>query len=103
MRRKTTTQKILEGDAGKRGKHVLQRKLAAEPQAQVGLPDAPEHLSARAREAWYFWREQLELMQLDYAPDAIRRPVKGRGQSRHDPAPVASSGRTIVGGMRVAV
>jgi len=71
MPRKTTTQKILEGDAGKRGKHVLQRRLAAEPHAQVGLPDAPAHLSARARAAWDFWREQLELMQLDHAPDAI--------------------------------
>ena len=71
MRRTPTQQKINEGDAGKRGKHVLQRKLAAEPPAPEGLPDAPPHLSGRARDAWNFWREQLEMMQLDHAPDAI--------------------------------
>ena len=70
MRRKTTTQKIIEGDAAQRGKGVLQRRLAAEPRAQHGLPDAPEYLNERARAAWYFWREQLEIMQIDHAPDA---------------------------------
>jgi phage terminase small subunit len=69
--RKPTLRKIIEGDARQRGKGVLQRKLAAEPRAQVGLPDAPPHLSARARQAWQFWREQLEAMQLDHTPDAI--------------------------------
>jgi P27 family predicted phage terminase small subunit len=69
--RKPTQQKINEGDAHKSGRHALQRKLDAEPHAQHGLPNAPAHLSARARLAWQFWREQLEVMHLDHAADAI--------------------------------
>jgi P27 family predicted phage terminase small subunit len=69
--RKPTQQKINEGDAHRSGRHALQRKLAAEPRAQHGLPDAPAHLSTRARQAWQFWREQLQAMHIDHAPDAI--------------------------------
>ena len=71
MRRKTTTQKVLEGDKSKIGKHVLQRKLDAEPRAQSGLPPAPEYLPERARDAYEFWRAELELTQLDHTPDRV--------------------------------
>jgi P27 family predicted phage terminase small subunit len=70
MQRKPTKRKVIEGDAGMRGKHVLAAKLAAEPHAQDGLPPAPKHLPKRAREVFEFWREQLELMQIDHRPDA---------------------------------
>jgi P27 family predicted phage terminase small subunit len=71
MRRKTITEKIREGDRRQRGKHVLQRQLAREPHPPRGLPDPPAHLSGRAREAWNFWREQLKVMDLDCACDAV--------------------------------
>jgi len=68
--RKPTKTQVSEGDKSKLGKHVLAAKLAAEPHAQSGLPPAPKHLPKRAREVYEFWREQLELMQIDHKPDA---------------------------------
>jgi P27 family predicted phage terminase small subunit len=69
--RKPIQLRINEGDARRRGKHVLQAKLAAEPRAQVGLPPAPKHLPPRARDVYETWRAELRLMQLDHCPDAI--------------------------------
>ena len=47
-------------------------KQGAAPFRSV-LPAAklvPEHLQGRAREAWKFWSEELESMDLDRRPDA---------------------------------
>jgi P27 family predicted phage terminase small subunit len=69
--RKPTQQKINEGDAHRSGRQALQRKLDAEPHAEHGLPPAPEYLPERARDAYEFWRAELELMQLDHTPDRV--------------------------------
>jgi P27 family predicted phage terminase small subunit len=66
---KPTAQKIAEGDAGKKGVHKLDQKLASEPKASRGLPGCPRHLKGRARYAWNFWSEELAAMKLDRRPD----------------------------------
>ena len=48
----------------------LREKLLSEPRAERGLPDCPRHLRGRARAAWNFWREALEVMGIDRRPDA---------------------------------
>lgn len=68
---KPTAQQIAEGDPGKHGVHKLDEKLAAEPAATKGLPSCPRHLTGRARQAWKFWAEELEAMDLDRRPDAM--------------------------------
>jgi len=70
-KRKPTAQQIAEGDPGKRGVHKLDEKLASEPAATKGLPACPRRLTGRAREAWKFWVEELEAMDLDRRPDAM--------------------------------
>lgn len=66
---KTTRQQINEGDPRKRGANKLKAKLDAEPRAERGLPECPEHLGERARAAWVMWKEELEKMRLDCRPD----------------------------------
>ena len=61
---------IAAGDPRKKGVHKLAQQLEAEPKASRGLPPCPEHLKGRAREAWKFWSEELESMDLDRRPDA---------------------------------
>jgi P27 family predicted phage terminase small subunit len=48
----------------------LAQQLDAEPKASRGLPECPEHLKGRAREAWIFWSEELATMNLDRTCDA---------------------------------
>src|SRR5215469_10466406 len=67
---KPIQQQINEGDPRKRGVHKLEERLEAEPKASRGLPPCPHHLSDRARTAWNFWRDELELMGLAFGPDA---------------------------------
>ena len=67
---KPTALKIAEGDTRKQGVHKLEERLAAEPKTTRGLPEAPEHLSERARDAWEFWAAELKDMKLDRRPDA---------------------------------
>ncbi len=62
---------IAAGDPRKIGKAKLQKRLEAEPKATHGLPDCPRHLKGRARAAWAFWKEELEVMSLDSRPDAM--------------------------------
>jgi P27 family predicted phage terminase small subunit len=69
--RKPISRQIIEGDRAKRGKHKLQAKLESSPIAVKDLPECPAHLHGRARDAWDFWKLELELMQLGARPDAI--------------------------------
>lgn len=68
---KPVQQKIIEGDAARAGVHKLDAKLGALPKAQRGLPDPPAHVEGLAREQWFIWKRDLELMQMDYAVDAV--------------------------------
>jgi P27 family predicted phage terminase small subunit len=68
---KPIARQISEGDPRKQGKHKLQERLNAEPQATRGLPVCPKHLRGRARAAWGFWAEELADMKLDRRPDAM--------------------------------
>ena len=68
---KPLSQQIAEGDPRKKGKRKLKEELAKEPKAARGLPDCPDHLEGRARDAWQFWREELVAMHLDCRPDAM--------------------------------
>jgi P27 family predicted phage terminase small subunit len=61
---------LAEGDTRKQGKRKQAAKLAAMPVAQQGLPECPERLKGIARDAYVFWKEQLELMNLAEMPDA---------------------------------
>lgn len=62
--------KAAQGDTRKLGARKFAEKLAAEPKATRGLPECPRHLRGRARAAWAFWSEELEVMNLDRRPDA---------------------------------
>jgi P27 family predicted phage terminase small subunit len=62
---------IAEGDPSSRGVHKLDEKLAALPNAQRGLPDPPKHLCRLAKKQWAIWKEDLELMDLDFRADAV--------------------------------
>lgn len=68
---KPTKVQIAEGDPAKRGKGKLRQQLADEPNAARGLPDCPQHVVGMARDAWEFWKYELEAMQLDCRPDAM--------------------------------
>jgi P27 family predicted phage terminase small subunit len=68
---KPLKRQIAEGDTRKKGVRKLQEQLDAEPKAARGLPDCPEHLSGRARDAWEFWSTELAYMNLDSRPDAM--------------------------------
>ena len=61
---------LAEGDTRKRGVRKQAAKLAAMPIAPAGLPECPERLKGIARDAYIFWKEQLELMNLAEMPDA---------------------------------
>ncbi len=60
-----------EGDTRQRGVHKLDEKLKKTPKAMRGIPDPPSHLTGLAREQWFIWKQDLELMQQDYAADAV--------------------------------
>ena len=62
---------IAQGDPRKHGIHKLDEKLASQPRSVRGLPDCPRYLSAEAKEAWDFWKDQLEIMELDYQAYAL--------------------------------
>jgi phage terminase small subunit len=70
--RKPTPLKVreAEGDTQKVGARKLRERIAKEPKAERGLPTCPGYLMGEAREAWFFWTEQLESMQLACMPDA---------------------------------
>ncbi len=62
---------IAAGDPQKKGVRKLQEQLDAEPVASPGLPECPEQLQGRARDAWEFLVRELEYMGLDRRPDAL--------------------------------
>lgn len=68
---KALTRQIAEGDPRKIGKGKLQQRSAAEPKATHGLPRCPRHLRGRERAAWNFWKQELEVMDIDSRPDAM--------------------------------
>lgn len=68
---KPAAKQIAEGDPAKKGVHKLDQQLAAEPKAEDGLPECPEHLSGPGREAWDFWCPALASMNLAKQPDAL--------------------------------
>lgn len=68
---KPASLQISEGDPAKRGVRKLRERLEAEPKATTGLPECPSHLKGRARKVWEFWVPELEIMELDRAPDAV--------------------------------
>jgi len=61
---------IAEGDPAKRGVHKLDAMLAAEPKVESGLPPASPRLRAAARDAYEFYREELNKADLAKRPDA---------------------------------
>ena len=67
---KPTALQLAQGDPRKIGRHKLEEKLKAEPKATRGLPECPKHLTGLARIAWRLWKQELEVMNLDRAPDA---------------------------------
>lgn len=68
---KPLSQQIAEGDPRRKGKRKLAAEKEREPKAARGLPECPDHLEDRARQAWDFWREELVAMRLDSRPDAM--------------------------------
>jgi P27 family predicted phage terminase small subunit len=60
---------IAEGDTRKRGVNKLKELAELEPRAERGLPPCPDYLMGRARDAWFFWSEELAEMKLDHRPD----------------------------------
>ena len=68
---KSTAAQIAAGDPRKIGARKLKEKLANEPAATNGLPECPEHLTGRARDAWVFWAAELADMNLDRRPDGM--------------------------------
>jgi phage terminase small subunit len=62
---------IAEGDPRKHGVHKLDEMLASQPKSQRGLRECPPYLSKEAKEAWDFWKAQLETMDLDYQAYAL--------------------------------
>jgi P27 family predicted phage terminase small subunit len=68
---KPIERQIAEGDPQKRGVHKLDEKLASAPTGEKGLPSCPEYLQIYAREAYEFWKIQLELMEADYTALAL--------------------------------
>ena len=67
---KPIERQIAEGDPRKVGKAKLEAKLSEQIKATSGLPHCPRHLKGRARYAWTFWAEELQVMKLDKRPDA---------------------------------
>ena len=63
--------RIAEGDRSGIGVHKLDDLAARVPKASRGIPDPPSHVKGLAREQWLIWREELELMGIDYSADAV--------------------------------
>lgn len=68
---KPINQRIAEGDLRHVGTGKLEQQRLAQIKAVRGLPDAPQHLNAVAREQWAIWKQDLELMEQDYHADAV--------------------------------
>lgn len=68
-RPKPIAKHIADGDPSKHGKHVLERRLEAEPKPTGELSACPKHLTGRARRTWNFWTEELSAMKLSKRPD----------------------------------
>lgn len=68
---KPLSRQISEGDTRKRGKKKLKQLAKLEAQPTRGLPECPEHVIGRARDAWAFWKAELIDMHLDARPDAM--------------------------------
>ena len=69
-KRKPTERQIAEGDPRKRGVHKLDERKATQPKTSKGLPDCPEFLGEVAKESYEFWKQELELMDMDKRPYA---------------------------------
>ncbi len=68
---KPTRLQIAAGDPRMRGKRKLEQKEASHPRAETGLPSCPDRFQGMAREAYEYWRDQLEKMRLAEMPDAL--------------------------------
>jgi P27 family predicted phage terminase small subunit len=68
---KPVQRQIAEGDPRMRGVHKLDEKLASLPKAARGLPEVPSHLGRVAAMQWVMWKNDLELMGMDFHADAV--------------------------------
>lgn len=68
--RKLAAAQAADGDTRKIGKRKFQQQLRSQPEPSRGLPEAPEHLSGLALEAWKFYREELTHMKLAFQVDS---------------------------------
>lgn len=73
-RRKSTQQKINEGDLSKVGVNRLDTMLAAEPRAENGLPLTSPRLKGDAQSIYTFFVQQLEQSELAKAPEMAALP-----------------------------
>ena len=71
MKRKSTAQKIIEGDRRQRGRHKLDEQLEREPKTMRGLPRVSPRLRGDAALIWSHLREQLEVSGMDSAIDTF--------------------------------
>lgn len=79
---KPIERQIAEGDPRKHGVHKLEEARDAVPQAERGLPPAPEDLGPIARAQYEFWREELTKMDLSYRPDGVMLEAAATHYSR---------------------
>ena len=63
--------KLVDGNTRKLGRKKFAAEIAAEPQAQRGFPDCPNHLTGHACEAWGRLTESLLFMGLDAQVDSL--------------------------------
>lgn len=68
---KPNERKFAEGDTRHVGAKKLAAQIEAAPKAARGIPDPPAHLGELAKQQWYIWREDLEIMKQDYRADAL--------------------------------
>src|SRR4051794_5316059 len=67
---KPIEQHIAEGDPSKFGKAKLEARLERKPRTCDSIPDCPKRLSKIGKEAWQFWTEELEGVNLAARCDA---------------------------------
>jgi P27 family predicted phage terminase small subunit len=61
---KPLERQVAEGDPRKIGKVKLGTMLKNQPFVDGNLPDCPERFSVVAKQAWFFWKSELENMKL---------------------------------------
>jgi len=66
---KTRQQAAADGDTRKIGARKHEAMVTSGPVAEQGLPPCPDRMKGDAREAYEFWKDQLEKMNLAEMPD----------------------------------